>query len=305
VRLSALFALGCGALEPPVLRSVDGVTTEGRFIEADAYALYAVAAMQETKGQLPEALELYQRALGLDHRSPELRTRIGAVACKLRQKRISDRAFSTALELDREYGPAWFELALCRKARGDLPGALSAALQAVELDPERYEASLLAADLEELRGDRANAWRFRDALATHAPDSLLVQRALLRAAGRAGEAGRAARAQRRISELTQGAETLTTADGTELAVAALARGDVDAARQLAERALGADPSNGDALLLALTCADLAQDPARFARLLGHADSMGTPISERLRSLLEALLARRVGVRAAELVRARP
>jgi len=44
-----------------VVRSVDGVTNEGRFIEPDAYALYAVAALREARGQWNEALSLYQR----------------------------------------------------------------------------------------------------------------------------------------------------------------------------------------------------------------------------------------------------
>ena len=43
---------GCGVLSPPVVRTVDGVSSEGRFIEPDAYALYAVAALREAHSRL-------------------------------------------------------------------------------------------------------------------------------------------------------------------------------------------------------------------------------------------------------------
>ncbi|HEY6081297.1 MAG TPA: tetratricopeptide repeat protein, partial [Polyangiaceae bacterium] len=185
--------LACNVLSPPVSRTVDGVTTEGRFIEPDAYAIYAVAALREARGQWREALELYEHAFDIDDRGPEIRTRIGAVACKLREERRADRAFSAAQEADPEYGPLWYELALCHKARGKLADAERAALAAVRLDPERFEASLLAAELAALRGDVAAAWRLRDALATHAPRSLSVQRALLDAARRAGDQPRITR----------------------------------------------------------------------------------------------------------------
>ena len=42
--LTALLG-SCAAFESPVARTVDGVTTEGRFIEPDAYALYALGAL--------------------------------------------------------------------------------------------------------------------------------------------------------------------------------------------------------------------------------------------------------------------
>ncbi|HYQ18374.1 MAG TPA: tetratricopeptide repeat protein, partial [Polyangiaceae bacterium] len=142
-----LVSAACSVLEPPVARNVDGVVTEGRFIEPDAYALYAVASLREARGQWREALDLYQRAFDVDGRGPELRTRIGAVACKLRQDKLADRHFAAAARETPDYGPLWFELARCRQSRADYAGAQSAALEAVRLDPERFEASLLAADI--------------------------------------------------------------------------------------------------------------------------------------------------------------
>lgn len=288
-----------------MVRSVDGVASEGRFIDADAYALYAVAALREARGQWAEALDLYQRAFAIDSRGPEVRTRIGAVACKLRQLALADRSFAAALKADDSYGPLWFELAQCRKSRGDIVGAESAASTALRLDPERAETSLLAADLAELRGDRASAWRLRDALATHAPDSLAAQEAILAASERASDPGRIARARQALADLRRRSAAASAPRGVPGALAALERGDVPAAKQVAERLLGADPSNGDALVIALCVADLEQDQAGFARLLERAREPGTPASPQVLGVLEALLARRVSAQAGQLVRAQP
>jgi tetratricopeptide (TPR) repeat protein len=297
--------LSCGVLEPTVVRSVDGVATEGRFIDANAYALYAVAATREARGQWAEALDLYQRAAELDARGPELRTRIGAVACKLRQQDLADRAFAAAERADDGYGPLWFELAQCRKSRGDAQGALRAALEAMRLDPERVEATLLAADAAEQLGDHASAWRLRDALATHAPDSLNAQRAILSAATRAKDAARTERARRGLAELHRQRASAPEPQGIPGALHALERGDVTTAARLAQQLLGADPSHGDALVIALCAADLQEDHATFARLLERARDPGSAASPQVMGILESLLARRVSAQAGRLLRPQP
>lgn len=303
--LALVALLGCGVLEPPVTRQVNGVTSEGRFIEPDAYALYAVAALREARGQWREALDLYQRALDVDGRGPELRTRIGAVACKLRDTKVADSAFAAAGRAAPDYGPLWFELAQCRKSRADLPGALGAALEAVRLDPERHEASLLAAELAELRGDRALAWQLRDGLATHAPGSLVAQRGLLAAAERNHDAMRAARARAALEDLSARGGPAPQAPSTAQAVLALQRGDLTLAKREAARLLGADPTNGDALLIALTVADLEQDHEGFDALLARASDTATAASPELLGTLAALLARRVSSDAGRLVQPPP
>lgn len=295
-------SLSCAVLEAPVVRSVDGVRTEGRFIDANAYALYAVAASREARGQWAEALDLYQRAFEIDSRGPELRTRIGAVACKLRQLHLADDSFAAALSADEAYGPLWFELAQCRKMRGDLRGAQRAALEALRLDPERVETSLLAADTAELLGDHASAWRLRDALATHAPDSLAAQQGIWSAATRAKDAARSARARQALAELARRRAKSPEAGGIKGALAALERGDVATAKELAEQLLGADPGSGDALVIALCAADLQEDHAAFARLLEQAHEPGTAASPEVMGILEALLARRVSAQAGQLLR---
>jgi tetratricopeptide (TPR) repeat protein len=292
---------GCGVLEPAVSRQVDGIVTEGRFIDPEAYALYAAAAVREARGEWREALELYQRAESADGRGPELHTRIGAVACKLRRPALADRAFGAAARADAGYGPLWFELARCRQSRGDVAGALSAALEAVRLDPERYEASLLAADLAEQGGDRALAWRLRDGLATHAPSSAAVQASILSAALRDRQPARAARARTALAALDRGRDGRSARAGMDDAVVALERGDLRTAKAIAERVLGADPSNGDALVIALVVADLEQDSARFEALLAESRSVSTPVSAGLSSALGGLLRRRVSPEADRLL----
>jgi tetratricopeptide (TPR) repeat protein len=292
-------------LEPTVVRSVDGLATEGRFIDANAYALYALAASREARGEWAQALDLYQRAAEIDSRGPELRTRIGAVACKLRQQGLADRAFAEARRVDDSYGPLWFELAQCRKARGDAAGALRAALEALRLDPERVEATLLAADAAEQLGDQAAAWRLRDALITHAPDSLSAQQAVWSAATRSHDAARAERARRGLAELRRRSASEPLPPGIPGALRALQEGDVTTAARLAEQLLGADPSNGDALVIALCAADLQQDHAGFARLLEQAHDAGSAASPQVMDVLETLLARRVSAQAAQLLRPRP
>lgn len=308
VQLAVALALalpGCRAFEPPVARQVDGVTSDGRFIEPDSYALYAVGALREAREQWAEALTHYQRALDIDGRGPELRTRIGAVACKLRQDKLADGAFAAAERAAPDYGPLWFELGQCHKLRGDLAFALRAALEAVRLDPERYQASFLAADLAELSGNAALAWQLRDGLATHAPDSTAVQRGLLAAAERRHDLGRAARARAALAALRARGAAPPSLRGAARAMAALERGDLTTAQAEAEVLLGADPTSGDALLIALAVADLRQDHATFDALLARSVDGGAPASAELRDTLAALLARRVSAEAAQLVRPRP
>lgn len=297
--------LGCRVLEAPVARSVDGVVTEGRFIEPEAYALYAMAALREARGQWADALATYQRALDLDDRGPELRTRVGALACKLRQDALAERSFRDAERAAPDYGPLWYELALCRRSRGALAEAQSAALEAVRLDPERAEASLLAADIAEQRGDRALAWRLRDALATHAPSSVAVWRALRDAAARGRDPARLSRAERGLAELASRTASAPALVGVPRALRALREGDLATARREAELLLGADPGNGDALVIALAAADLRQDHEGFESLLATRSVAGSPASPDVMQALRGLLARRISAQAADLVTPRP
>jgi hypothetical protein len=142
-------------------------------------------------------------------------------------------------------------------------------------------------------------------LATHAPDVPAAQRGLLAAAERNHDPARAARAQAALSALKARAGAAVAPRGAARAIAALARGDITEAKREAETLLGADPTNGDALLIALTVADLEQDHTAFNALLERAPDSGTPVSPELRGALAALLGRRVSAEAAQLVRSQP
>jgi len=159
--------------------------------------------------------------------------------------------------------------------------------------------------LAELRGDRTRAWQLRDALGTHAERSLVVQRSLLAAATKSGEPPRAARAQARLAELAAPGGGAPPTTGVPRALAALERGDITTAKLEAAQLLGADPSNGDALVIALSVADLEQDHAAFSALLAAATEPLTPVSPAVQSTLAALLSRRVSAQAAQLVRSQP
>lgn len=288
------------------MRSVDGVASEGRFIEPEAYAYYVVAALREARGQWAEALAAYQQALDVDGDGPELRTRLGAVACKLGRNELADEYFAQAERKGSDYGPLWFELAQCRKSRGQLADAQSAALDAVRLDPERFETSLLAADIAEQRGDQVLAWQLRDALATHAPDSAPVWRRVAAAAAKTGDRARSQRAEARLLQLASRASTAShPPTGLTRALAALARADVTTARHEADKLLGADPGNGDALVMALAVADLEQDHATFDALLSAPRGSARPVSPEMQRLLGALLQRRVSAQAAQLLQPAP
>lgn len=301
---AALCLSGCAAFESPVARTVNGVTTEGRFIEPDAYALYALGALREARGEWRAALGFYERAREIDDRGPEIATRIGAVACRLRDIQLSNQAFTRAERADASYGPLWFELARCRQLRGELEAAHAAALEAVRLDPERDEASLLAADIAEARGDAAAAFRLRDALATRAPDSVVVHRNLLESARRARDDARVQRASEALQRLAARTQTRPTRQGVAQALRALELGDLETAKSEASVLLQADPSNGDALVVALAVADLMQDQHAFDQLLDGAARPGRAASEEVLTTLAALLSRRVGAEAAASIQAR-
>jgi hypothetical protein len=115
---------------------------------------------------------------------------------------------------------------------------------------------------------------------------------------------RGARAQAALTRLEARSGATPASFGIARAIGALATGDVTTAKHEAENLLGADPTNGDALVIALVVADLEQDHATFNALLaGAANSdSGTPASPELLGTLGALLGRRVSAQAAQLVR---
>jgi len=135
-----LCALGCNVLEP---RSCAASTASSRkaFHRARRYALYAVAALREARGQWTEALTLYQRALDIDGRGPEIKTRIGAVPANCVKMPSPIRLLRRPRAAAR-LRPALVRAGAMQESARRPERAQSAALEAVRLDPERYETSL-------------------------------------------------------------------------------------------------------------------------------------------------------------------
>jgi hypothetical protein len=88
----------------------------------------------------------------------------------------------------------------------------------------------------------------------------------------------------------------------DLAMIAIRRGEPELALSQAELILGADPNNGDVLVVALLSATLAGKEARFDQLLRQAKHQKLLSAERAKPLTE-LLRWRVGDAAAEAWRA--
>jgi tetratricopeptide (TPR) repeat protein len=312
-----------------VVRSVNGRTIEGRFINDTAYALYARGALLEAQGDLQAASLAYARALDEDPDSAELWTRLGAVRCKSKR---SDawQAFERASAIDPEYEPLWSEKATCHLAAGQLALALGEAKTAVRLDPNRVATSLLVISIYEKSGRGADAGRWLYALAVRSPQSVMVYRAMrdfaLRHADRVRErqtreglAGIDPESapgfsdddarrmlKKNIDDALIGADVdralkfavLAHVAPGEVALRAAALGGAETALTLARRLLAADPSNADAWVAALVSLDLLRQKDAFQQMLATWELVGPPGALGAR-LFAALLERRVDAGAAQ------
>ncbi|MRG90947.1 tetratricopeptide repeat protein [Polyangium spumosum] len=321
---------GCG--DPKVIRVIDGVPTEGRFIAYEAYAYYARAAEAEARGDLRLAILLYRGAAEHDAKSVEVWTRLGAAACADPDARGSaGGAFERAEALDPTYEPLARARARCAEKMGRLDEALGHAARAVALDPGQDEAVLLYASLLERRGRVTEAERWLDALVFERPTSVrgwLARYELALRRNDAAAAERAARALRRraprhadrisaevpaLAPLAEVDAALRSGDlgaarkaalrarlpAPELAVRAAALGLAPLARDQAELVLGADPSSSSARIALAVAADLAGDAALFASALdAPRDTLAAAPSPLARLLFADLLLRRAGAEAA-------
>lgn len=329
----ALSALTVACAEPGVVRVIDGREVEGRFVNDRAYALYAVGADAEARGQWDAALSSYGAAAEEDD-SAEIWTRIGAVACRAssasRSKVEADAAFDRAQARDADYEPLWRERARCDLATGDVAAAHAASTRAVELDPDRDETVVLHATVTERLGRAADAQRILEGLVTAHPGSVQAWQGLYDFARRRDDAALRRAAARRLRELapTQAAAlekievSLTPLAEVD---AALARGDLATARRRAKAArlvpadvaaraaalgrsalareqaelvLGADPSDATARVALAVAADLTHDDATVARAMSGLPPSIAGASPLARLLFAELLDRRVGADAA-------
>ena len=317
---------GCG--DPTVIRVIDGVPTQGRFISYEAYAYYARGTEAEAHGDLPLAITLYRGAAENDAKSVEVWTRLGAASCASPDARaFAEEAFTRAEELDPTYEPLARARARCAADTGHVAEALKHAAHAVSLDPGQDEAVLLYASLLERTGRVVDAERSLDALVIERPTSVQGWLARYELALRLHDAVTAERAARALRQRAPRLATRVAAEVPALAPlaevdAALRAGDLDKARKAARRArlpapelavraaalglprlardqaelvLGADPSSSSARIALAVAADLSGDTTLLATALdAPKDTPTVAPSQLARLLFTDLLGRRAG-----------
>jgi len=325
-----LGCLACGAARSTE-RIFNGRTEQGRYISAEAYAAYSEGAYLEAHGDWAGAELAYRRALLRDAHSPQILTRLGALACRQSLPRAL-RHFERALALQ-EYAPAWLERARCLSSQKRSAAALQAALRCVDLDPRSAESNLLVARLyrESAQPEHARAWLFawlllepefgsrnadllREAkLLADAELSALLRDELERRAARNAQVAYDARpgaagnsppaalvAALRAGELNRARELAAEAHipPLQLALIATANARPDLGLAQAELLLDANPRDSGALVAGLLAAAQLSADESFRRLLRRAQGDAVPPVELARALT-ALLRARLGDEAAD------
>lgn len=340
---AAIAAIGCGS--PTVVRVIDGREVEGRYVSEYAYTLYAIGADAEAKNDLGMALQAFEAAAEEDPESPQIWARIGSIRCRSKvPPGAADEAFERARELDPDYEPLAREEARCALFRGQNARALELAKRAFELDPDSEEPVLLYASVLANAGRRDEARRLAEELSIRRPSSMTALRELRNftvltkdhaatadASKRLAELGKAGRGTEVQADITLGTGAARPEGGEAAALvevdAALAAGDLKAARKLSRRArlasaeiavraaanarvaaareqaelvLGADPGDTSARVALAVAADLGKDAALLGRALEGIPERISPPSPLARLLFAEVLVRRVSAEAAGL-----
>ncbi|MBN2194214.1 MAG: tetratricopeptide repeat protein [Polyangiaceae bacterium] len=317
--------MGCAGSTGSVTRRVDGVLVRTRRVDERALAVYARARQADVRGQRDEALAEYARVLELDPESSEAWTRVGALRCE-RDWQGARAAFARAEALapgspELARARAWCELGL-----GDGEAALRAAREAISVEPESVEGSLVYARALAATGDLATAQRWLEALVLRAPSAQRGWVALQDLATRTGDVALARRAEaggavagvelrpnpRRerartavdvalMAHALADARAVAVAAGiseARLALRALALGRPEVAAEAANVAFTADSTDSEAWIAALVAASIGSDRGRLEALateLEPAASRPGPVAV---ALFAELLDREVGPAAA-------
>lgn len=290
--LGASALLGCGA-QRTTERVFDGHTVVGPYIEPEAYAAFGDGVYREQHGDAAGALEAYRRAQSLDPDSPSIAVRIAALLCSTDQE-----AALAELDAADAFAPAWVERGRCLLQHHQPDAALAAARQAVRLDHLDPDANLLVARLLREQGatEAARAWLFAWLLADRAA---LAPRAAVEA--EAAQLGDTQLATLSRSTQAAGREPVAAEAGAaEPLVRARAASSTDPALALAEaqRVLGANPGDADALVIALFAAHRLGDEHAIAELSSRGRPVSPPSADVSPLLLE-LLRQRAGEAAAD------
>jgi tetratricopeptide (TPR) repeat protein len=326
-----LLCLACSASRSTE-RVFNGRTLPGHYIEPEAYAAFTRGAYHEARGEWTEAERAYRQALRSDGESPDIWTRLGALACRTDLEQAIEHFDQAGVRED--YAPAWAERARCLDAHQKLDAALEAARHAIQLDPEDRDMNLLVARLYHAtaKDEQARAWLF--AWLLREPQLGGRDTDLLEQSSRLGDAtlsallhGELARRRRITAEQLADTSALAarpseTAGGV---LGALRAGDLAAARLAAAHAkisplelallaiengrpelglaqaqllLAADPHDADVLIVALDAASLSGNEASFRALLRGAVNSELPALQRAK-VLSKLLHSRIGSLAAD------
>lgn len=262
----AMALLGTACTTPTTTqRIVAGRTLEGRYVAPEAYAAVLHAELLAAQGLTQQAYRAYREAADLAGYSPEIWTRLGALACQLKLPEF-DHAFTKAESRDAKYEPLWRARAQCALTKGDPSQALRAAERATALDPgQAHDSELAVQALSRLQrtSDAAHWQHAFELLALRnatSPDPITVQATNLQAALAQALRGHDLPLARRHALRLR-------IDPSALALHALKLGLPQVALEQAQLVLGANPSDADARVAALCAADLLRDAPRFQALL--------------------------------------
>src|ERR1041385_6838113 len=102
----ACVALAVGCRSEHVVRVFDGREVPGRWVSPDAYAAFAIAAIEESKGDRRAAAAAYERAIAEDPASAAAWGGLGAMLCTS-TRRAADAAFARAEALEPDLESPW------------------------------------------------------------------------------------------------------------------------------------------------------------------------------------------------------
>jgi tetratricopeptide (TPR) repeat protein len=266
----------------------NGVRYEGRFIDPEAYAAYALGIEHETRGEYAKAVTWYLEARAEDPESPEIWARIGAAQCfgvaAESGSAASAKAFANGIRLDPSYYGNYFERARCAERAKLFESGLTDATAAVARRPGDEPANLLVARLMQALGRTADARLWLEAFQSFRDTSPAMSRAL--------------DAARDPASVTVLKKDVGSATARSVAFAELRTGQLEVARQHAQIELGADPTNSDAWIATLVACDALRDNVCFDAALESLKSPSIAPSETGLAFLTELLNRRVGARIA-------
>jgi tetratricopeptide (TPR) repeat protein len=301
---------------------MNGRTIDGAYIEPEAYAAYTEGAYREARGEWVAAERAYRTALDQDPGSPGIWLRLGVLACRTDLARALDD-FRSA-ETRGAAAEVSFERARCLHRHGQLAAARQEAEHAVQRDPQDGAANLFMAALyrQSSRPDTARHWLFAWLLL--APDVAAYRTELLKEVELLGDPGLSALANEKLmrsqhGDLSGGDSAVTPHSPPSSAPAdvldALRSGDLATARLRASTAgasfldlalwaiesghpdlgflqakteVDANPSDPDAIVVALLAAHLSKDYTGLQNILHRAQSCAPPRAKLSRALTELL-----------------